>query len=319
MGVFVNAQNVLNDIDFKTGRGAGNFGESKLKKVSKKIFINQFFINYQLVYMDSEQTSEGVYHGSTKSSITVGFEGITENDLQTNTDKIYSEYITKLKNDGFEIITADEAKDIKLLQDYKMVKGGELKRAQKLGYGTTAPTDHSYFIKSITKKGKEKMSFLDKKSKISSQLGDVIVVNVVITIPFMADGESTGSKLLTGAVGGISKNVAMPFLRISSDPRYTNTSYAWTDKTVVHMPLKDEIVIADVFEKEKFKAIAGAKANTSYDMGIHRIVVSEDVTTTNVQIAKCDIEKYKKGIYEASSLFIDKSTDNFLDLVNGKK
>ena len=310
MGFFGFAQQVTGDLEFKEGRAAGNYAEKKFSKSDKKLFIKRFNVNFQLIYVDAEQTREGVYHGSTSSSITVGFEGVTEQDLQAITDKLYNDYVAKMQAAGYQIVTAAEAAGIKEHSEYVAQKGGGISKAQLPGYATCTPTGYEYFVKKVTASGKEKGAFVDKSNKISGQLG-AVVVNVDLNIPFMTDGESGASKLATGVVGGVSKVVAKPNLRL--DQTGTNMNYVDAGQGCnMNIPMKGNLQINGVFEDEKFKSIAGAKSNSSYSMGYATIVVSEKVDVSNIQVAKCDPAKYIKGVQDATSMYMDGASDVFL-------
>ncbi|WP_421874809.1 hypothetical protein [Marinoscillum sp.] len=309
---WANAQTVSQEIEFKTGRAAGNFAEKKMKKAPKKLYINRFNVNFQLIYIDSEQTREGVYHGATSSTLTVGFEGVPQADLQAITDELYSNYITKMEAAGYEILTADDASGIKEFEEYTRMSGGKMSEVQKLGYGTITPTGFDYYVKRLGKDGKEKG--IDKSHKVSQQLG-AVVVNVDLDVPFMVESESGASKLATGIVGGVSKVVASPYLRVDQS---SNIKYHFEAQSYLNIPLKKNINISGVFKDEKFKAVAGAEANSSYSMGYHTIVVSNDVDAKTVQVAECDANKYIAGVKEAATLYLDKSTDSFLGYAAGK-
>ncbi len=153
--------------------------------------------------------------------------------------------------------------------------------------------------------------------KIVMQIGkDAIVVDFKVTVPFMADSESGASKLATGAVGGVSKVVASPYLRISQPVGQTNVGYSSMDGAL-NTPLKGDVVIKGVFEDKKFKSSASAQQNTSYNMGHFTKVVSENVSNSNIQVAECDPDKYIKGVTEAINYFMEESTQFFIN--NGKK
>lgn len=304
-------------IEFKTGRAAGNATESKMKDAPKKVFINRFRVFYQLVYVDAETAAAGVNRGKATATLTVGFEGIQESDLISNTDKIYGEFTDMLKGAGFEIMQAEDAKDIKAFKGWTMLTGGQINSAQVQGMAMVSPTGFKYYAKDVLPSGKEKVSFMDPSGFASIQLGKVPVINVDIFVPFMADSESGASKLASDAVGGVAKVVASPYFRISAEN--TKSSFIWSSNAVIFTPMKEDLVINGVFTSEKFKASAVAKTNTSYNMGLYSMVVSEDVNLSNMQTAKCDIEAYKKGLYMATSKYIKESTQLFLDAAAGKK
>ncbi len=310
------AQNVDENVEFITGRSSGSVNEKKMKKAPKRVYIKEFSVSYQLIYMDQDQTREGVYHGSTKSSLTVGFEDVKLEDLQANTDALYKNFVDKLTASGFELVSADEAAQTKLLEGYTKVEGGQISRAQAYGYAYTTPNGYDYLVKKINSDGKQKANVFLNPGKLSNQLDEAVVVSVVMNIPFMIEAESTGSKLLKDAVGGVSKVVAKPYLRIASGSSAITYNYGY--EAGLNHKLDKNINIEGVFEDEKFKASAAAKQNSSYKMGYHTMVVSEKATAENIQVAKCDADKYVKGVTKATSLYLNKSVDDFLMYANDK-
>ncbi len=135
------AQEVTKNIEFKTGRAAGNTTEKKVNKKARKIFINSFRVDYQLVYVDQEQTREGVYHGATSASLTVGFNGVEIEDFQKMTDDLYVKYTDMLKAEGYTFMTADDASSYKVFKDWERVKGPIASQAEKVGYLSTIPSN----------------------------------------------------------------------------------------------------------------------------------------------------------------------------------
>ena len=314
----VYAQSVTSDpIKFKTGRSAGNSTESKMKNAPKEILINRFRIFYELVYVDAETAQAGVNRGAASASLTVGFEGVDDKLLIGNTNRVFEEFKTQLGAAGYKIVNNEDAKDVKAYKGWTMVKGGQINSAQVQGMAMVSPEGFNYFVKEVLPSGKEKTSFFDPSAFVSNQMGKIPVVNVDIYVLFMTDSESGASKLATKAVGGVAKVVASPYLRVSAEG--TKSSFNSMGNAVIFTPMEDDIVIGGVFEDQKFKASVAARTNTVYENVIYRSVLSEDVKITDLQMAKCDIEAYKKGVYMATSKYIKESTQLFLDFANGKK
>jgi len=304
-------------IEFKDGRAAGNTAESKMKSAPKKIFINRFRVFYQVVYVAQETAKEGVNRGAASASLIVGFDGVNEKYFIDNTDRLFAQFTGMLKEAGFEIVEAEAAKDIKAFKGWTMVEGGQINSAQKQGMAMVSPTGFKYFAKEVLPSGKEKVSFFDPSGFASNQLGKIPSVNVDIFVEFMADSESGASKLASGAIGGIAKEVASPYLRVSAEG--TKSNFNWAAMSVINTPMKDDLPINGVFQDEKFKAVATAVQNTSYNAGFYSYVVSEDVSLQNIQMAKCDIGAYEKGVADATAKYLRESTQLFLDFASDKK
>lgn len=309
----------------------GAVGQKKLKKAPKKVYIAEFRVFYQMLYTQSEQTREGVNHGATSASIAVGLSGIEEEHLQQTTNNIYANYTKKLKAEGFEIVGADEAANIKYYEDWERKQGGTLSRAQFPGFVMSTPEGYEYFVKGTKNSGKEKVTFTDKTYKVGFELGKITAISVNITIPFMTDAESAGSKMLTSAVGGISKIVVKPDLRIGNEivggsinNAVTSANYVFTEQKIAAdcyypLQLKDPIKIDGVLSGEKMKTIASAEQKTAMNMGAMTLVYDNDVSISNLQMVSCEPEKYTKGVEDASNVFLNESLDLFFTYQKGEK
>lgn len=217
---FIIAQ-TIGEVDLKE---INNYGLRKLKDAPKKVFISQFRINFQTMYLDTEKKSGGFRGGSdyTRSyksavfaTVALGLKGLQEKDLIDITDELYKNLVDQLKAEGFEIITAEQALVSDELKDWVKRTGGILNQAQYDGYVSVSPTGFDYLVKGVNDDGKEKNSFFNKAPKISQQLGGAMVLIVNLAVPFANEAESGGSKLL-GRLGGGAKVVAETNLAITA-------------------------------------------------------------------------------------------------------
>lgn len=298
--IAVIAQEVGELPEFKSGRAAGNSLEKKLKKSPQKIFINSFSVNYQILYTDWEGTRAGVYTGKTSAELTVAFEGMTESDYQQLTNNLYDSYVNNWKSLGYEIVDASVLDGHKAVKNHQLTEGGQVSYTIKDGYISTSPAGFRYYT--------------DDKSRapLAGRMRgvDAVVVDVNLNVPFMIDSESGASKLATKAVGGVSKVVASPDLRIAE-----NSDIVFVDPAflaVVKAAMKDPLTISGVFKDEKFKASSAAQTNTAYDLGHVTRVYSTDVNTSKLQVAQGDPEKYKAGVAEAMARLTVAANEHFM-------
>lgn len=300
MTVQLSAQQVVNTPELKTGRAAGGSVESKFKKSPKKIMINAFRVNYQILYTDWEGTRAGVYSGATSAELSVGFEGMEEADFQQLTDQLYADYLADLKSKGYEIVTMDVLSGHKAVNKHNLMTGGTADYNRKDGFISTTPTGMQFYSND---KGRPPLA-----GKMKGV--EAVVIDVKINVPFIVDAESGASKLATSAVGGVSKIVVKPALRISPYSKVTFVDPAFL--AVTNAVMKKALGISGVFQDEKFKASAAAQSNTSYDMGHITRVYSTDVNTSKIQVAKCDPEKYKTGVAEGMMIYLRAANDRFI-------
>lgn len=319
----------IGTVELKT---AGGYKEKNLSKAPKKVYIDQFRVIYQLMYIDEEKKSGGReigggYRGDVKVSLALGLKGPSEKDLLEVTDELYTEFIEKLKANGFEIINADAAAGIKEFEGWERKKGGELNEAQFKGYATSMPSNFEYFVKGTKNSGKEKSTFIDNNVRISRQLDDAIVIAVNVLVPFCVEAESQGSKMLGKIAGGVAKVVAETNLHLandmvtsgafSTDVGSTRMTVQCADnlqpRAVAYFQLKKDVEIGGVVEKKKYKVSESAQTDLwGTDAGLFRVFNVDDKFLKKVQPIEVAAEKYKSGVKMAASKFINASLDEAL-------
>lgn len=305
-------------------------GKKKFNDAGKKIYIEQFSVNYQYIYAASKSTRGGRqmgggYLGNAKAALFLGLDGIKAQELQKLTDELYADFTKKLKTKGFTIVTGETYKNHPYYKKADVFKGGEPFQYYK-GFISTAPTGMIYL-----EKGKKFFASL----KTSNELDGVIVARVNIMIPFAEDGESQGSRALTKTFGGVAKVVAKPNLRIGSTTIETKSKLGFekynTYSTLIDISYKKslkyqasftaqprkEIAIANVLPTKKYKAVKSANQDLDgVSSGNYRIFNVPDAELEKMQKVSFKGDKYYKGVKEAADYFISTSIDNFLSNIN---
>ena len=322
-------------------KNESSYGMKKFNDAPKKIFIQHFFINYQMMFDQIEIAKGGREVGGgarsdAKAQLVLGVQGIDELDLQELTDKLFKEYSSKLEAAGFTIVTASEVANEKPFEGWQLLEGGTPERAQFPGFVSTAPTGYEYLIKKIDKKGKKKSkkNMFDNGMSTSNDLGGIIVARVNISIPFIKDAESQASKALTKSFGGVAKIVVRPELSVikyvavtskgafGEKTEIVNTSSLFAYKkglkyqATLNVIPKNVIEIEGVFEDKKYKAIESASQDlwgSSY--GAVTVFNVTDQVLLKMQAVPCDKEKYKNGVLKASQSYLDKSLNEFLKYI----
>ncbi|HEU0136341.1 MAG TPA: hypothetical protein VFQ50_03545, partial [Flavobacterium sp.] len=163
-----------------------SYGLGRLKKHdNKRIYISGFDVNFQ-VYNEKSKYKQGGYQlgggmkGDAQTEVSVGLEGLDEKTVQEITDKLYADYLQKLRDKGITVITADEAGKTEKYAGYQKVQGGNISTAEIPGVMTSTPTNFEYFIKGLDKNGKaKKAGFLGNEAAsypgLSRDLGDAII------------------------------------------------------------------------------------------------------------------------------------------------
>lgn len=309
------------------------FGEKKLAKAAKRIYISEFSVNYQLAYSQTSiarggREIGGGYRGDAKASLSVAVPGVDPSELQKITDQVYQEYIQELKAQGYEIVNPDDAGKTDIFSDWEKLEGGTISQAQFPGYLATTPTGFGYFVRKITKKGRAKNGIFEYANKLSRQLDGAIIAKVNLAIPFVEQAEGQGSKALRKTFGGVAKVVVKPNFRLSpmesvqisktgSASAITKSSYIYFESLKnqgqVNYDLKKPVKIDGVFEEKKYKAVESADSDIwGTDAGHLRVFHFSDKEVSMTQAIPCEPDKYLNGVREVVQRFVKESLSGFL-------
>lgn len=230
------------------------YGEKKLKKFSKKVYIQEFNVNFQMT-ADAKAVSKATTNsrrGSSSASMNVAVTGVDVTDLQNITDNVYKEFVASLKSEGFEIISSEEAGKAKYFQEHQLMESN-INEDQNPGYLKVTPTGFNYFVKKVSKAGKEKTQAA-VPMKLLKELDDVMVIraNYSFSSIYLVAKQNTtlGTSSVKGKVG-----LQMPGCSIMAMAGVM-TNLAFTPKK----PQSYEGVFVD--EGEKLKAFSLATAPT---------------------------------------------------------
>ncbi|HEY3402339.1 MAG TPA: hypothetical protein VGK59_03065 [Ohtaekwangia sp.] len=315
-----------------------SYGLNKAKD-AKRIYIADFNVNFQ-VYNEKEDFKQGGHQlgggvkGDASASLSIGLEGLDEKTVLDITNKLYQEYTDKLKAKGLTIITADEAAKIESYEGYERMQGGKVSLAQLPGVMTTTPVGYEYFVKKISKDGKEnKGGFLGneamKYAKMSKDLDDAIIGNVDITVLFVQDqnafqGNGANIKVKTNLRIIASEGITMASdAKIKMKGQNTVTVVASTvafyhgkmgagATSVYTGTLAKPIAIDGVIEDTKVQSFAnaGVSQGTSTIYGTFYSV--QNASNKNAKVITVDAGKYSEGVYAGASKFLAFHTDAFL-------
>lgn len=316
------------------------FGMGKLKKVDKKIYIAGFEVNYQ-IYNEKENFKQGGYvmgggqRGDALTSISVGLDGLDEQTVQSITDKLYTDYITQLKESGFTIINADEAGKTETYSDFVRVQGGRISLAQIPGTLNSTPTGYEYYVKKVGKDGKEKTGgFLGNQAmmfpKLSKDLDDAIIGNVDITVLFVQDKEAfqgQGAKLkvktdlrIVSTEGIVMTKDAKVKLKgqntvtmVSSTVAFYHGKMGAGATTTYSGTLAKPLGIDGVVDETTLKSYAAGSTDMLGTKTMYATFYSvRDGNTSNSKVLTVDPVKYKEGVYAGASKFLNHHLTEFL-------
>lgn len=311
MLLVISAQAQLTEKDISK---SGSFKEKQFKKAPKRIYINSFNVYFQVFGSARAGTtggeSFGTLKGNTNVAMGVVLDGVTGQDMIDLTTRAYNDYVAKLKGEGFEIVSSDEAGKAKTLEGWIKKTGGSLNSAQSVGFAKVTPQGYEYFVKNETKKGKEKSGVFANTGMLSKDLDDAIIADVNMTFYFVQmktyDSELLGYSQVTGKPN-------FHFARLLGDVNnqvLTSTNYAYGKNltavnAAINTTLKKAVYSPEpVFEKNtKFKESAAAASKSIPDYASIVFVNNSNMNASHY--LPCNPELYKKETYRLMTEFLD--------------
>ena len=300
-------------VDYKTE----GFTQKKFSHPEKKIFIQQFAVNYQTIMVSYAKARGGNSFGGAVAGLALGLDGVTNEQLQKMTDEYYQNFVARLESAGFSVLTVDEVQQNSYFADWGRIKGGEpMQDAYATGYLTTLPS-------AFTQLDGGAGTFNLAGQPESNQLGGVIVARVNLTVPFAESQSIEG-----GPVGGVAKITAKADLRVSpmeSIPQKgdfkkpivlaTEVTFAYKEslkwQALFKGKLKKPIEIESVLDEDtKYKATSVSTSGGGFTAR-YSTAYSENAT-----LVACDAAKYEKGVNQALNSYLNTSLDEFLGFIN---
>lgn len=302
---------------------SGGYGEKKMKKAPKKVYINRFFVNYQVLSSSSEISNKA------KTSMTVGLNGIEPEDMQQITDNAYKMVTDKLTAAGFELVGADEAAGIDKFEGWERLQGGTPSTAQVFGFVSTAPTGYDFFVKGIKKSGKNKKSIFDGTPAISKDLGDIPVFEANVNFQYVTIEGKTMINSATQLKGVV--NYEMPPAaigqsatgvfgsKVESVP--TSARFVWKGgapgagaMSIVYLYPKKAVDIPGVVEKKKFKEYT---SNSNYMGSFGAMLISDRKDVKVSHQVKADRAAYIEKTQQTLNEYLSMVVDAFIANANG--
>lgn len=302
----------------------GSYGENKLKKAPKKVFISNFSCYFHVVASASassqggRQMGGGSYKSDTKTSMTVAVNGVDVEDFKAITNEVYKRFITKLKAEGYEIIPTEKGASLPVYEGWTLMDGGNVNYANIPGYVSVVPEGQKYFVKKVTEKGREKGAFLDKSPKISKGLDNAIVLDVNFAFPFIKMDANSSNMLGTSSVkaktdfvlGGAVGSDGMAMISEPSIVKfvYGNPAGAAAESYLAYN-VTEEISLPGVFVEEKFKERSAASSTPAY----YGIVFVDTEASAVTHQATCDPAKYREATIAVMNEYLDTALQGLLE------
>ncbi len=323
--------------------GLSKYGIKEFKKGTKKIYISNFSINFE-VYKDAvDYKAAGGFRSTVRGEATaraaVGLLKIESSDIQAQADKLYKEFIANLTAAGYEIISPEEAGKTEAYAGWEKADGPYIQESGLPGVLVAVPDGYSFFYKGETKKGKKKKGFLGgigKPATLSKQLGDATIAEVDLYVMFTEDkqslfkGNAAKVKILTNlrlvgsyAITSEKKGGMIKFKgattvdQVTSKVNFFKGKVGLGTKGAYQVSLKKPLEITGIIPQEKITAYQKGATTylTSFNTSSYNGLTFYSLENRFSETAKwidVNSKKYAQGLYEACSKILKDSSTNFL-------
>lgn len=316
-----------------------SYGLGKLKKAPKKIYIAKFDINYE-VYKTAQDFKQGGsmigggVRGDATSKLAVGLLGVQNDDLIRITDELYAGFTEMLIGKGITIISANEAGNTKAYEDWELIKGGEINKSQLPGILTVAPTNYSYYVKKVNKKGEQKTGSINNYAALSKELDDAIIADVSLTVMFSKEGNNaidlnqakvkvkTDFRLVDAyVVTAIKENAIMKgantYDNVQSGVAFYQGKVGLGSTSSYNGLLKKPLQIEGVIKEDKIVSVTKqASSTTAVSYGVMSFYTADNREGAETSAIEVDSKLYASGAMMACKEMIDYHTKSFLENID---
>ncbi|QTD36711.1 hypothetical protein JL193_11240 [Polaribacter batillariae] len=327
------------------------YGANKMKKAPKKIYINSFNVNYEIYKeaIDFKAGGNGGRIGGNTSNATakaaIGLGGIDANKMQVKTNELYQNFINRLKNEGFEIVAAEEAGKTDVFKNWQKASGPIIQE-NLTGIINCIPQDYSFYYKRKTTDGEIKKGFLGGiglQPKLSKALGDAIIADVNLYVMFSEPGSDwmkgkaakvkikTNLRLVNNHAisipqkfkkkkstlgklfGSVKIKGATDTYPAISSVQFTQGKIGLGATSQFNGNLKEDVEINNILKKQKIVAYQkqGSFVPTSFTTFSNYLDAKADRFSTTTKWIEVDGDKYAEGFYNACNTFLTKNLDAF--------
>ncbi|KGL61950.1 hypothetical protein [Polaribacter sp. Hel1_85] len=324
-----------------------NYGLSKMKKASKRIYINSFNVDFEIYKeaVDFKAGGNGGRISGNKSSAiaraALGLDGVDANKMQEKTNLLFNNYVNKLKKEGYDIISGEEAGKTKALQGWDKASGPYIIE-NRTGIITCAPKNYTFYYK---KAGALGLGGLGIQAKLSKELDDAIIADVNMHVMFSENGSNFFSaggakvKVLTNLrlideyvvtipkklkkkkstlgklFGSVQLKGAVESYPVNSMVSFSYGKAGLGTTAQFNGSLKDDIEIEGVLKKQKIVAYQkqGSFTPTSFSTFSNYLDAKADRFSKTTKWIDVDPDKYADGFYNACNTFLEKQLNAFFN------
>jgi hypothetical protein len=314
---------------------SSGYKAKNVSKGDKRMYVNTFSIYFE-IYKEAVDTKSAGGFGRTiknaaKAKAAVGLLTLEKDEIQAKADQLYNEFLAKVKAEGFEMISAEEASATDFLKGSKPVTGPAIFETDMPGIVQVVPSGYTGFYKERNALS-NKLAGLQKSSEsLSKELNDALIADISLVYAFSETGNDWN-------IGNQAKVKLLVNYRLANIYNYTNentksgsissmmnkANQAVTLSSYIHFTrgknkiggspeaqyignLKSDLEIAGVLQKEKILAYSTQTQATATLLN-PIVVIRGDNYSEKTKWLEPDGKKYAEGLYLAGNAFIGHHT-----------
>lgn len=308
-----------------------SFKAKKLNEGTKKLYIANFGINFEIYKEAIDEKKAGGFGRSVKNAAkakaAAGLSTLEKEALQAEADKLFTEFVNGMESKGYEIISAGEAGKTATYDGWEMMTGPNIGETDMTGILSIVPTGYSFYYKERNAFSNQMAGFQKTSQNLSQELDDALIADISLIYAFSEIGDDWNVSNQAKVKLNINYRLASNYTFSDEDTKTSLSSLVDKSKQSVALSsqviftrgklpvggsaeaqyvgaMKSDLEISGVLEKDKVVAFSTqTQATASLQNPI--VVIRGDNYSEKTKWLEPNGKKYAEGMYLAGSKFIN--------------
>lgn len=308
-----------------------SFKAKKLNEGTKKLYIANFGINFEIYKEAIDEKKAGGFGRSVKNAAkakaAAGLSTLEKEALQAEADKLFTEFVNGMESKGYEIISAGEAGKTATYDGWEMMTGPNIGETDMTGILSIVPTGYLFYYKERNAFSNQMAGFQKTSQNLSQELDDALIADISLIYAFSEIGDDWNVSNQAKVKLNINYRLASNYTFSDEDTKTSLSSLVDKSKQSVALSsqviftrgklpvggsaeaqyvgaMKSDLEISGVLEKDKVVAFSTqTQATASLQNPI--VVIRGDNYSEKTKWLEPNGKKYAEGMYLAGSKFIN--------------
>lgn len=170
-----------------------SFKAKKLNEGTKKLYIANFGINFEIYKEAIDEKKAGGFGRSVKNAAkakaAAGLSTLEKEALQAEADKLFTEFVNGMESKGYEIFSAEEAGKTATYDGWEMMTGPNIGETDMTGILSIVPTGYSFYYKERNAFSNQMAGFQKTSQNLSQELDDALIADISLIYAFSEIGD----------------------------------------------------------------------------------------------------------------------------------